>query len=112
MGCNPISNIDEPGDIPLKHIVRNKKRYSSKFGYRIHPINKTKSFHYGIDISAKPGTSIHSAAKGKVVFAGWDDKWDGYKVVIDHGNGYKSSYSHILEEGILVKVGETVADGQ
>lgn len=55
---------------------------------------------------------MHSAAKGTVVFAGWDDKWDGYKVVIDHGNGYKSSYSHIKKGGVLVAVGETVSDGQ
>jgi len=37
------------GDVPIKHIVRNKKRYSSGFGYRIHPITKKKSFHAGIE---------------------------------------------------------------
>ena len=33
---------------------------SSPFGYRIHPIRKKKSFHYGVDIAIPSPTSLNS----------------------------------------------------
>ena len=35
-------------------------RISSKFGYRIHPIYKTKKFHGGIDLAAQKHTPVFS----------------------------------------------------
>ncbi|KAF1083254.1 MAG: metalloendopeptidase [Candidatus Rifleibacterium amylolyticum] len=43
---------------------------SSAFGMRRHPVTKKRSFHNGIDIRAKIGTSIVCPADGIVVSAG------------------------------------------
>ncbi len=70
--------------------------------------------HKGIDFLAPVGTTVYSIDKGKVVIT--DDQWkvgDGHErgnwVVIDHGNGFSSSYQHLSE--LLVKVGDVVDGG-
>jgi murein DD-endopeptidase MepM/ murein hydrolase activator NlpD len=81
-------------------------RFTSGFGYRTHPIYHIRKFHEGIDITAQKGTPVYAASEGKVVIAG--NMKDGYgnKVVIDHGNGYKTLYAHL--DKILVKRGQKV----
>jgi murein DD-endopeptidase MepM/ murein hydrolase activator NlpD len=49
---------------PVKGLI------SSGFGMRKHPVTKRNSFHNGIDIKARQGTSILSPADGVVVSAG------------------------------------------
>lgn len=46
-----------------------KGAISSAFGMRRHPVTKRRSFHNGIDIKARKGTSIISPADGVVVCA-------------------------------------------
>ncbi|MGM0547969.1 MAG: LysM peptidoglycan-binding domain-containing protein, partial [Bacillota bacterium] len=48
-----------------------KGRISSKFGWRTHPIKKTRLFHNGLDIAVPKGTAVRAAASGKVVHSGW-----------------------------------------
>ncbi|OYT16781.1 MAG: peptidase M23 [Bacteroidetes bacterium 4572_77] len=81
-------------------------RFASKFGYRIHPIFKIRKLHKGVDLSAKTGTLVYATASGKVIIA--CNAHDGYgnKIVIDHGNGYKTVYAHLNK--INVKVGQEV----
>ena len=54
--------------IPAIQPVANKdlKRMASGYGYRIHPIYKTRKMHYGMDFSAKTGTEIYSTGDGVV----------------------------------------------
>lgn len=68
------------------------------------------TFHYGIDMSARSGTPIHSVGAGVVVQAGW--RWSGYglTIVVDHGGGWLTLYAHTSRA--LVKVGQQVAPGQ
>ena len=47
-----------------------KGAISSGFGMRRHPVTRRNSFHNGIDIKARQGTSINSPAEGVVVSAG------------------------------------------
>lgn len=47
-----------------------KGAISSGFGMRRHPVTRRNSFHNGIDIKARQGTSITSPAEGVVVSAG------------------------------------------
>lgn len=54
----------EPRSWPVKGLI------SSGFGMRRHPVTKRNSFHNGIDIKARQGTSILSPADGVVVSAG------------------------------------------
>ena len=69
--------------------------FSSGFGYRMHPIYHINKMHEGIDITARKGTPVYAAESGKVAIA--SNQHDGYgkKVVIDHGNGYKTLYAHL-----------------
>lgn len=84
-------------------------RISSPYGYRIHPIYKTKKFHSGVDMAAPGGTNILAAADGVVKMAGWNGGY-GNCVVIDHGGGVSTLYGH--SQRLLVSKGQTVKKGQ
>ena len=87
-------------------------RISSSYGYRIHPIFKTKKLHTGIDIPAPTGTAITAASNGKVIFTGWLGGY-GKAVIVDHGGGIVTLYGHnssiTVSEGNTVKRGDTIA---
>lgn len=83
---------------------------SSFFGSRVDPVTgETLEFHQGIDLADKPNTKIHAAASGTIVEA---DDYGGYglTLLIDHGNGYQTRYSHC--SSFLVDVGDEVTQGQ
>lgn len=68
-------------------------------------------YHPGIDIANRSAPGIAASDGGVVVVAGWPDG-NGYgnRVVIDHGNGYRSLYAHL--SNIYVSAGQTVSRGQ
>lgn len=66
--------------------------------------------HDGIDISSQIGENVKSIEKGTVEKI-YDDSFYGTTVVIDHGQGYKSSYSN-LNSKVSVKEKQTVTKGQ
>lgn len=66
--------------------------------------------HDGIDISSQIGENVKSIEKGTVEKV-YDDSFYGTTVVIDHGHGYKSSYSN-LNSKVSVKEKQTVTKGQ
>ena len=80
-------------------------RVSSKFGYRIHPVYKTKKFHGGIDLAAQKHTPVFSVKAGVVIQSGFVRGYGNY-IVIEHEDGYKSAYAHL--QTIKVKKGEKV----
>ncbi|MBE7015885.1 MAG: hypothetical protein E7417_03570 [Ruminococcaceae bacterium] len=84
-------------------------RMSSPYGYRIHPISKTKKLHTGIDYAAPLGTAIYAADDGVVLTAGWVNGY-GYTVSINHGSGYVTLYAHCSK--LLVSSGQKVTRGQ
>ena len=51
--------------------------------------------HDGIDIEGETGDPIVAARSGRVVFAGDDGDGYGNKIVIAHGRGISSLYSHL-----------------
>ena len=64
--------------------------------------------HYGIDIALARGTPVRAAAAGRVVLA--DDLYfTGWTVILDHGHGVSSTYSHLQETA--VKTGQQLARG-
>jgi len=70
---------------------------------------KPKWPHYGIDIAAKKGTRIKSSATGVVTMAESDLYYTGGTIIMDHGHGISSIYSHL--ETINVNVGDKVNQG-
>ncbi|MCX8053621.1 MAG: peptidoglycan DD-metalloendopeptidase family protein, partial [Armatimonadetes bacterium] len=83
--------------------------FSSRFGYRVHPITGVYKLHTGVDISCPTGTPIRAAADGIVIIAGWQGAY-GYTVVIDHGGGISTLYAHCSR--LLVGVGQEVRKGE
>ena len=65
--------------------------------------------HYGIDIAAKQGTLIKSSASGVVTMAEEDLYYTGGTIIMDHGHGISTIYSHL--ENILVSVGDQINQG-
>ncbi len=82
---------------------------TSPYGYRIHPVYKTKKFHSGIDIGAGYGTAVVAANGGTVTMAGWNGGY-GNCIVIDHGGGLATLYGHM--SSISVSKGASVSKGQ
>ena len=70
--------------------------------------------HRGMDITTNgaSGRPIVAAASGTVTYAGWDSTGHGYRVVINHGNGLQTGYSHCKSGSIRVRVGQQVSQGQ
>lgn len=86
---------------------------SSPYGYRLHPTLGTMKLHAGQDYSAPVGTPMYAVAAGKVVTAGMVDGTG--TVTIEHnvdGQTWYTSYLHMYEDGIYVKVGDEVTAGQ
>lgn len=70
---------------------------------------KPKWPHYGIDIAAKKGTPIKSSGRGVVTMAEKDLYYTGGTIIMDHGHGISTIYSHL--ENILVSVGDQINQG-
>lgn len=88
--------------------VVSASRVTSNYGWRIHPIYKTKRFHEGIDLAAPVGRSVHAYTSGTVTFAGRTGAL-GLAVYINHGNGLETRYGHLSK--IYVKKGQKVSTG-
>ena len=67
------------------------------------------SHHSGLDIGAPEGNPVYAAASGKVAFAG-PLTTRGNTVIIDHGLGVFTGYSHLSK--FEVAVGQDVKQGQ
>ena len=68
------------------------------------------SGHLGIDLAAGMGAAIYAADSGVVVFSGSAFGGYGYMVMLDHGNGYQTLYSHM--SSISAGCGASVYQGQ
>jgi murein DD-endopeptidase MepM/ murein hydrolase activator NlpD len=78
----------------------------------MHPVHNRPLPHEGVDISARDGTPIFAAAKGRVIRAGWAVGY-GLTVEIDHGFGFSTLYGHasklLVKRGQLVERGDVIA---
>ncbi|MFQ5972971.1 MAG: M23 family metallopeptidase, partial [Alphaproteobacteria bacterium] len=66
--------------------------------------------HLGVDIAAPRGTPVHAAARGFVALAEADLFFTGGTVVLDHGHGVSTIYSHL--DTLEVSAGVVVEQGQ
>ncbi len=86
---------------------------TSPFGWRIHPIFKSKTYHSGIDIGGPNGGAIKASNSGKVIYSGWYGGY-GKVVIIDHGvvNGKPTTTLYAHMSSIAVSNGQKVTKGQ
>ena len=65
-------------------------------------------WHTGLDFRVKSGTPVVAAANGTIIASGWGGSY-GYRIEVDHGNGYTTAYNHLSK--IEISSGK-VAAGQ
>lgn len=87
-----------------------KGRISGVYGSQRILNGKPRRPHLGIDIAAPKGRPVVATAAGKVTLANSDMYFTGGTVIIDHGHGLSSVYSHL--SAIDARLGETVKQGQ
>lgn len=83
----------------------------SRFGYRIHPIFKSRRLHTGVDLAAPTGTPIYAAGDGVIEYYKWQSGY-GNKIEIKHVNGYETAYGHMSRYVDGLGVGSRVRQGQ
>lgn len=81
------------------------------FGEHLHPRFRTKTVQSGLLIAATGGAPVAAVADGKVAFADYYQSY-GPVVILDHGAGWFSLYTHLLglqvAKGQVLKAGEPV----
>lgn len=82
---------------------------SSHYGARKNPLSGNNSFHYGIDISSHAGDKIFAAGNGRVIEKDYNPVY-GYYIEVEHSDGKRSLYGHILDS--VPKVGDAVLIGE
>lgn len=116
-----------PGGIKPREVIVDTQRYLAKTVAPIpgvvgegnfmwptsgHVSQKFYWYHQATDIANPSNPPVVAAQTGTVVTAGWNGGGYGNYVIIDHGNGYKTLYGHMLNGSLLVKAGDRVKQGQ
>ncbi len=88
-------------------------RITSPFGWRTHPIFKSRTFHSGVDIGGPNYGNIHASNSGRVIYTGWYGGY-GKVVIIDHGvvNNKPTTTLYAHMSSITVRNGQNVNKGQ
>jgi murein DD-endopeptidase MepM/ murein hydrolase activator NlpD len=97
----------------LKFISPVKGIISSRYGKQRYINEKPRSPHLALDIAAAEGTSIVAPSPGRVILIG-DFFYSGNYLILDHGNGLLSSYSHMslvhVNEGEFINQGDVIGE--
>lgn len=88
--------------IPSIQPVLNKQLtlLTAGYGTILNPFYRTLKSHQGVDYTVGEGSSIFATADGVVKEISDKNSTLGKTIVIDHGNGYQTSYSHLLSVGV------------
>ena len=104
-----LADDGSKGKATGKYIYPAHGTITSYFGYRNAPTAGASSNHPAIDIAVPEGTRVSASDGGTVIQTG---PYGGYGnvVMIDHGNGVVTQYSHLSRVG--VRKGQKVSRGQ
>jgi len=86
-------------------------RLASRYGYRTHPIFRTRRLHTGVDLASALGTPVYAGGDGTIRRAQWLSGYGRY-VELDHVNGYQTAYAHMSRIADGIKPGVRVKQGQ
>lgn len=120
----PLNALDNPGDlqegqklvVPHGHkgLTRPTPQPSpdSPFAWPLvgRITQRFSDAHRALDIGAPYESPVYAGREGWVIRSGWARTGYGYTVIIDHGDGFMSLYSHM--KGEWVNVGDWVERGQ
>ncbi len=103
--------LDVTGDnIPaIAPVDVSKTEITSGYGMRMHPILNVARLHTGIDFKSPEGEVVMVTADG-IVVENTFDSYRGQFILIQHGDTFSTSYSHL--QSASVKVGDHVQKGQ
>ena len=102
---------DKSQNIPSIQPVLNKQLtlLTAGYGNILNPFYRTPKSHQGVDYTIAEGSSVFATADGVVREISDKNSTLGKTIVIDHGNGYQTSNSHLLST--LVRRGQKVQRG-
>ena len=102
---------DKSRNIPSIQPVLNKQLtlLTAGYGTIMNPFYRTLRSHQGVDYAMAEGSSVFATADGTVREVSDKNSTMGKTIVIDHGNGFRTSYSHLLST--LVRRGQKVQRG-
>lgn len=88
--------------------------FTASFGMRIHPFYKKPTQHNGIDYTVPEDTRVFATADGVIKTTAINNtSASGKSIIIDHKNGYETTYSHLntilLGQGRSVQRGDVIA---
>lgn len=84
---------------------------SSGFGYRESSCRLCSTDHRGVDFTPGRGSEIYAVMEGTILESGSSGSY-GTVVVIEHPNGWKTLYAHMIPGSNSVSVGQHVNQGQ
>ncbi|CUS98895.1 Septal ring factor EnvC, activator of murein hydrolases AmiA and AmiB [Candidatus Kryptobacter tengchongensis] len=79
------------------------------FGEQIHPVLKTVTLNYGVDIAVPEDSPVKAVADGVVSKIFWLPSFENL-IIITHDGGFRTVYANLSD--IFVSEGETVKSGQ
>ncbi|MDR0907785.1 MAG: M23 family metallopeptidase [Rikenellaceae bacterium] len=107
-----IQQLGEAADhIPsIQPVVNNDlTRLTASYGLLMHPFFRTLTPHKGVDYTVPEGTRVFATADGTVSEVTSRNTGSGLTVVINHGGGYETTYSHLSRA--TVRRGQKVSRG-
>ncbi|WP_298254347.1 M23 family metallopeptidase [uncultured Arthrobacter sp.] len=107
---DPERAIPAVGPRPLVSPVEDPV-LASPFGYRMDPVDGVSvELHTGLDYAAPCGTAVTAAGPGTVLESGWHAYGGGLRVLVDHGDGLRTTYNHLgsleVGAGTVVRSGD------
>lgn len=111
MKCNISTGSLSIDCVPAIQPVNNRQLTLLAAGKKplINPFHRTMREHHGVDYLVPEGTAVFATADGVIKSLSEKNSSHGKAITIDHGNGYETSYSHLLD--IRVRKGQKVKRG-
>ncbi|MDR0565514.1 MAG: M23 family metallopeptidase [Prevotellaceae bacterium] len=91
--------------LPASQPVHNNdlRRIAATYGMRIHPFYKVVKMHSGVDFTAPLGTDVYATGDAVVESVHNNLRASGITITLNHNNGYRTTYAHLLKANVAKK---------